>query len=276
MSQFAPRTSFAAVLAFVALVTSCAAHPAPATPAAAPAAAGTLQVVCSGGFTAALQTLTPEFERTSGTKLAISAGPSMGNTPNAIPQRLGRGEPIDVVIMARGALDKLSDEGKVAPDSRVDLARSVIGIVVKKGAPHPDISTPDALKRALLAASSIAYSDSASGVYVSTELFQKLGIADQVQTKAHMIPATPVAETVARGDAEIGFQQISELLPVPGIDLVGTLPAELQKVTVFSAGIVAGSHAPDAAAALIKFLAAPAAQGAVTQSGLLSMTTAPN
>jgi molybdate transport system substrate-binding protein len=275
MSPSAPRTSLAAVVACAALIAGCGGHAARTEPTRAPAAATALEVVCSGGFTAALRTLAPDFERSTGTKLTIGSGPSMGNTPNAIPQRLSRGEPLDVVIMVGGALDKLIQEGKVVAGSRVDLARSAIGVVVRKGAPRPDISTPDALKRALLAASSIAYSDSASGVYVSTELFQRLGIADQVQAKAHKIPATPVAEIVARGDAELGFQQISELLPVPGIDLVGRLPPELQKITVFSAGVVAGSHAPDAARALIRFLAAPAAQSAVTQSGLMSIAPGP-
>jgi molybdate transport system substrate-binding protein len=133
---------------------------------------------------------------------------------------------------------------------------------VRKGAPRPDISSADAVKRALLEAKSIAYSDSASGVYISTQMLPRLGIADQVRSKSRMIPAVPVAEVVARGEAEIGFQQISEILPVPGVDLVGPLPPELQKITVFSAGIVTGSEAPDAARALIQFLASPAAHPA--------------
>jgi molybdate transport system substrate-binding protein len=124
------------------------------------------------------------------------------------------------------------------------------------------------VKRALLAAKSIAYSDSASGVYVSTEMFAKLGIADEMKDKARKIPATPVGEIVARGDAEIGFQQIAELLPVPGVDIVGPLPPELQKVTVFSAGIATVSKEPDAGRALIKFLASPAARDAIIKSGM--------
>lgn len=258
----------AAVLASCMLMFACAAR-------AAETKVATLQVVCSGGFSAALKELAPEFERASGTKLAIGAGPSMGNTPNAIPLRLRRGEPIDVVIMAVSALDGLIKEGKIVPNSRVDLARSAIAMVVRKGARRPDISSAEAVKRALLDATSIAYSDSASGVYISTEMFQRLGIADQVKAKARMIPAEPVAGVVARGEAEIGFQQLSELLPVPGIDLVGPLPPELQKITVFSAGVVAGSSAPDAAGALLKFLAAPAAVAAITRSGLTPIASAP-
>jgi molybdate transport system substrate-binding protein len=249
------------------LISSLVACAAPAVPTRV-ATVTTLRVVCSGGFTAALRELAPAYERASGTRLEIGAGPSMGTTPNAIPVRLQRGERLDVIIMVGSALDALIQQGKAMPDSRVDLARSAIGMVVRKGAPHPDISSADAVKRTLLDARSIAYSDSASGVYISTEMFARLGIADQVQAKAHMIPADPVAGVVARGEAELGFQQISELLPVPGVDLVGPLPPELQKITVFSAGIVAGSAAPDAAGSLIRFLASPAAAAAITRSGL--------
>jgi molybdate transport system substrate-binding protein len=156
----------------------------------------------------------------------------------------------------------------VIADSRVDLAKSPIGVAVKSGTPKPDISSADAVKRTLLAAKSIAYSDSASGVYVSTEMFQRLGIADAMKDKARKTPAEPVARVVARGDAEIGFQQISELLPVPGIDIVGQLPPELQKITVFSAGIAAVAKEPEAGKALIKFLGSPAAGAAIIKSGI--------
>jgi molybdate transport system substrate-binding protein len=156
----------------------------------------------------------------------------------------------------------------VVADSRVDLVKSPIGVAVKAGAPKPDISSADTLKRALLAAKSIAYSDSASGVYVSTEMFAKLGIADEMKDKAKKIPATPVGEIVARGEAEIGFQQISEMKPVAGIDIVGQLPPDLQKITVFSAGIATVSKEPDAGRALIKFLASPAARDAIVNSGM--------
>jgi len=134
---------------------------------------------------------------------------------------------------------------------------------VKSGAAKPDISSADAVKQALLAAKTIAYSDSASGVYVSTEMFDKLGIKDAMQGKARKIPATPVGEIVAKGEAEIGLQQISELKPVSGIDIIGPLPAELQKITVFSAGIASVSKEPDAGKALIKFLTSPAAHDTI-------------
>ena len=232
------------------------------------AGAAEVRVMISGGLTAAYNALVPEFERATGHKVLTAFGPSMGTTTNAIPVRLERGEPADVLIMVGYALGDLVKQGKVVADSRVDLVKSPIGIAVKSGAPKPDISSADTIKRALLAAKSIAYSDSASGVYVSTEMFAKLGIADELKDKARKIPATPVGEIVAHGDAEIGFQQISELKPVAGIDIVGPLPDELQKITVFSAGIATVSKEPDAGKALIKFLASPAARDTLVKSGL--------
>src|SRR3954454_24627072 len=210
------------------------------------ASAADVRVMISGGLTAAYNALVPEFERASGHKVVTAYGPSMGTTVNAIPVRLERGEPADVLIMVGYALGDLAKQGKVVADSRVDLVKSPIGIAVKSGTPKPDISSVDALKRVLLAAKTVAYSDSASGVYISTEMFQKLGIADEMKDKARKIPATPVGEIVAHGDAELGFQQISELKPVPDIDIVGQLPPELQKITVFSAGIASVSKEPEA------------------------------
>ena len=230
--------------------------------------AAEVRVMISGGLTAAYKELVPEFERLTGNKVLTAYGPSMGTTVNAIPVRLERGEAADVLIMVGYALGDLVKQGKVVADSRVDLVKSPIGIAVKSGAPKPDISSVDAVKRALLATKSIAYSDSASGVYVSTEMFEKLGIADAMKDKAKKIPATPVGEIVARGDAEIGFQQISEMLPVSGIDIVGQLPPELQKITVFSAGIATASKEPDAGKALIKFLASPTASAVIVKSGM--------
>jgi molybdate transport system substrate-binding protein len=232
------------------------------------ASAAEVRVMISGGLTAAYKALVPEFERSTGHKVLTAYGPSMGTTTNAIPVRLERGEPADVLIMVGYALDDLAKKGKAVADSKVDLVKSPIAVAVKSGTPKPDISTPDALKRALLAVKTVAYSDSASGVYVSTEMFGKLGIADEMKDKARKIPATPVGEIVARGDAEIGFQQMSELKPVEGIDIVGPLPDELQKITVFSAGIATGSKEPDAGKELIKFLASPAARAEIVKSGL--------
>jgi molybdate transport system substrate-binding protein len=227
-----------------------------------------IKVVTSGAFTAAYLELVPEYERASHDKLVTEFGPSMGTTHNAIPVRLERGEAIDVVIMAAPALDDLTKQGKIRADSRVDLVQSKMGMAVKAGAPKPDISTLDALKRTLLAAKSIAYSDSASGVYLSTELFPKLGIADQIKSKCRKIEADPVGGVVASGEVEIGFQQISELRPVKGIDIVGELPPGAQRVIVFAAAIPTTSKHPEAAKALIQWLASPAAYAAIKKSGL--------
>ena len=227
-----------------------------------------IKVVTSGGFTAAYLQLVPQYESATHNKLATEFGPSMGTTHNAIPVRLGRGEAIDVVIMAGPALDALIQQGKVRAGSRVDLVQSKIGMAVKAGAARPDIGSVEALKRTLLNAKSIAYSDSASGVYLSTELFPQLGIWEQIKIKSKKIEADPVGGVVATGEFEIGFQQISELKPVKGIDIVGELPPGAQRVTVFAAGIPSTAKHPDAAHALIQWLASPAAYEAIKSSGL--------
>jgi len=235
-----------------------------------------IRVLVSGGLTQAYLELVPEFERATQHKIVSAFGASMGGAPDSIPSRLQRGEPVDIVILARSALDGLVTQGKVVAGSQVDLVRSSIGMAVRAGAPKPDISSVEALKRTLLQAKSIAYSDSASGVYISTELYQRLGIADQVASKSKRIPSSErVGTVVARGDAEIGFQQISELLPIKGIDYVGPLPQDAQRVTVFSAGIAVGAKEPEAAKALIAFLASPAATAAIKKSGLEPVTSQP-
>jgi molybdate transport system substrate-binding protein len=233
-----------------------------------PAGAAEITVMISGGFSAAYLKLLPEFERTSGHKVVTLRGPSMGKTPQAIPNRLARGEAADVVIMVGYALDGLIRDGKVVAASRADLAWSPIAMAVREGAPKPDISTVDKFKQALLAAKSIAYSDSASGEYLSKELFGRLGIADQLKEKSRQSQAEPVARVVARGEAEIGFQPVSELRPHPGIDIVGPIPAELQVVNVFAAGIAAHAREPEAGKALIAFLVSPAARPVIEQSGM--------
>jgi molybdate transport system substrate-binding protein len=230
--------------------------------------AADVQVVSSGGFAVAYKTLGPEFEKASGHTLKSGWGPSMGETKNAIPNRLKRGEPIDVVIMVGSALDELVNQGKVLADTRVVLARSKIGMVVRAGATKPDISTVEALKTTLLNAKSIAFSDSASGVYLSTVMFPKLGLMEALKDKARMIPAEPVGEVVARGDYEIGFQQVSELAHVRGVELVGTLPDGVQEITLFSAGVVADAKQVDAGRALIQYLSSPESATIINATGL--------
>ena len=222
----------------------------------------------SGAFTAAFLEIAPQFEQTAHMKVATAFGASMGGAPDSIPSRLDRGEPADVVILAREALDDLVKRGRVVSGSQVDLVRSSIAMAVRAGAPKPDISSVEALKRALLNAKSIAYSASASGVYLSTELFPRLGIADAIKSKSRRIESERVGTIVARGDAEIGFQQMSELLPIAGIDIVGPLPPGAQRVTVFSAGIAAGAKNVEAAKALIRFLSSAAVAPVITRTGL--------
>ena len=234
----------------------------------APGWADEVRVVSSGGFAAALKELAPRFEQATGNTLVLQWGPSMGTTVDAVPQRLARGEGLDVLIMVGYALDKLVADGKVAAADDVPLAESLIGLVVKQGAPVPDISDEAHLRQVLLGARSIAYSDSASGVYIEREMFRKLGIEDQVRGKARMIPAEPVGQVVARGEAEVGFQQISELKPIHGITLVGPIPAPEQQATVFSAGVLEGSAHKAAARALVRFLADPAAAATIRDSGM--------
>jgi molybdate transport system substrate-binding protein len=231
-------------------------------------AAAPLTVITSGAFAAAQLQLAPQFERTSGATITTIDAPSMGSGPDTIPGRLGRGEAVDVVIMSSGGLDDLITQGHVVAGSRVDLARSAIGAAVRAGAPKPDISSADALKRALLQAKSIAISSSISGAYISGELLKRLGIADQVTKKIQTIERERVGAVVARGDAELGFQQVSELLPVKGIDVLGPLPADVQRVTLLAAGVGAHAKNPDGARAFIRFLTSPAVTAVVTKSGL--------
>jgi molybdate transport system substrate-binding protein len=232
------------------------------------AIAAEIHVMSSAGFKAAYLELVQKFEQQTGHHVVNAWGPSMGGTPQAVPNRIARGEPVDVVIGVREALDKLATEGKVDGKSETDLAKSLIGAAVRAGAPHPDLSSVAAFKRALEQAKSIAYSDSASGVYIETVIYPKLGVSDAVKAKSRMVPADPVGEVVARGGAELGFQQLSELKPVKGIDLLGPIPSDIQKVTTFTAGLATNAQEREAGAALINFLSAPEAADAIRRSGM--------
>ncbi len=227
-----------------------------------------IRVMTSGAFTAAYLELIPRLELLTNKKL-VTAATSIGTGETSIPNRLRRGEAVDVVIVADGVLVGFIKDGLIIAESHTPLARSAIGMAVRAGAPKPDLSTVDALKRTLLQAQSIAYSASVSGDYLTTELYQRLGIADQVMSKSRLIGGGErVGAVVARGEAEIGFQQLSELLPVAGIAHVTPLPAEVQKISVFSAGVATSSRDADTARAVIKFLASPEAARAITNSGL--------
>jgi molybdate transport system substrate-binding protein len=224
-------------------------------------------VMTSGAFTAAYLDLVPTYERSTGHKL-VTAATTMGTGTESIPNRLRRGDAADVVIVAAEALEELIKAGSVVAGSRVDLARSSIGMAVRAGRPKPDISSVEALRRTLLNAKSVAYSASVSGDYLTRELFPRLGIADQLETTGRRIERERVGIVVARGDAEIGFQQISELRPIAGIEIVGPLPPEVQRITVFAAGIATQAKYPAAARAFIQFLASAAAADVVVKTGL--------
>jgi molybdate transport system substrate-binding protein len=270
-SSYPRRRALFATLAVAlsaALLSSCALQP--SVPVASRSAE--IRVITSGAFTEAYKMLVPEFEKATGHKVISNFGASMGNAPDSIPSRLARNEPADVIILAGPSLDEFIKAGKVAPGSRVDLVRSSIGFAVKSGAPKPDISTMAALKKTLLDAQSIAYSASASGVYFSTVLVQKMGIADQVLPKSKRILSERVGTIVARGEAELGLQQVSELVPIAGIDYIGPLPDEVQQNTLFSAGIVTGAKEPEAARAMIKFFTSAAAAPIIAKTGLEPMT----
>lgn len=240
------------------------------------ASAADVRVMISAGFYGVYSELGPAFERASGHHLVTTRGPSMGDSPEAIPARLARGEAADVVILDGGAADELGRRDLVRTDSKVELARSLIGMVVRAGAERPDIASVETLRRTLLAARSIAYSDSGSGTYLATDLFPKLGIADQIAGKSRKVRGPPsgeaVATVVARGEAEIGFQQVSELIHVAGVSFVGTLPAEVQPGFSFAGALTRNVEQPEAASALLRFLASAEAAPVITKAGLMPLS----
>src|SRR5499433_3527117 len=234
--------------------------------------AADIHVMISAGFYGVYSELGPAFERASGHHLVTTRGPSLGDSPEAIPTRLARGEAADVVILDGGSAEELARRGLVQAGSKILLARSQVGMVVRAGAAKPDISGVEAFRKVLLAVKSIAYSDSASGIYLSTTLFSKIGVADQVAGKTRKVrgppSGEPVAAVVARGEAEIGFQQVSELINVPGVTFVGTIPAELQPDVSFAGALTSTARQPEAASALIRFLASPESAATILKAGL--------
>jgi molybdate transport system substrate-binding protein len=226
------------------------------------------RVMTSGAFTAAYKALIPQIESLTG-KSVITVTTSIGTGDTSIPSRLGRGEVADIVIVAEPVNRQFIADGLVLADGATVIARSMMGFAVRAGSPDPQIRTADDLKRALLAATAIGYSASESGKYYTTELVQRLGIADQVLPKSRLVGGGErVGAVIARGELDFGFQQMSELLPVPGIAHITPLPPELQKVSNFMAGIGANSPDRDAAHKVIRFLASPAATAAIRNSGL--------
>jgi molybdate transport system substrate-binding protein len=216
--------------------------------------AAEIVVLTNQGVVSAVRELAPAFTRASGNKVVVSyeVGP-------AFMAKINSDVPADVVTQARDGMDALVKRGKVVPGTRADFARAGIGVAVKAGAPKPDIATADAFKRSMLAAKSIAYSRAgASGIYMA-KLMERLGIADEMKGKTKLVEGVPVAEVVAKGEAEIGLQQINVILPIAGIDYVGPLPSDLQDYVVFAVGLLAVSKQPEVATAMIRFMAEPAA-----------------
>jgi len=225
-----------------------------------------VKVMSSGGLKAVITALADAFARASGRKLApVFAAPAV------IKGRIESGETVDVAVMTAPLIDALVSQGKLGADTSVELARSGLGIAVRKGAPKPDIGTVEAFRRALLAAKSIVATDpaagAASGIHFA-KLIERLGIADAVMAKTRLNSGSYNAEFVARGEAELAIQQISEILPVKGAELVGPLPADVQATTVFKAAIGANAPQPAAARELIAFLKSPAAAHVITASGM--------
>src|SRR6266404_1578520 len=225
-----------------------------------------IKVLTAGAFKQVLLALLPDFERTTGHKVMVQ-----NDTVGALNKRIESGETFDLAVLTPAAVNELSSEGKFAAGSRANLARVGVGVVVKDGTPKPDIGSVAAFKQALLAAKSVAYINPAaggsSGIYVAG-LLDKLGVAAEVKTKAKLIPGGAVAEHIARGEAELGIHQISEILPVKGVTLVGPLPAEIQNYTVYAAGIGAQAKESAAAKALLNALSGPAAAEVLKSKGM--------
>jgi molybdate transport system substrate-binding protein len=237
-------------------------------PALAPSSAAEVKVLTAGAFKQVVLALAPDFEKHTGTKVALD-----NDTAGGLQKRIESGEAFDVAIITPTIIDGLAGSGKVAPNSRVNLATVAIGVVVKEGAPKPDISTVEAFKKALLAAKSVAYIDPASGgssgIYID-KLLERLGIADQIRPKAKLKKGGYVAELIASGEAELGLHQISEIVPVKGAVLVGPLPKEIQNTTTYAAGLSANAQNKEAAQALIKAFSGPAAVTVLKAKGMES------
>jgi len=221
-----------------------------------------VNVMLSAAFKEAYLVLVPQFERATGHKVE-----SLWATTAQMVSRLADGAAVDLVIGPSVRLDEMIAAGLVAPGSKTDLARSGVGVAVRAGAPRPDLSSGEALKRAVLAAKSIVYSTGPSGLYLAG-LFERMGISGQIKDRVKVVQGEPAGAVVARGEAEIGFQQVSELLPVPGIDLVGPLPPDVQEITTFSTGVPIRAREPEAAKALVAHFKAPAAIPVIKQWGM--------
>jgi molybdate transport system substrate-binding protein len=219
----------------------------------------------SGGFSSAYRQVLPEFESQTGIGVTTLSGASQGKGPETIAAQLSRGVLTDVVILSREGLGELMKEGRIAAGTDADLATAAIGVAVRSGARKPDVSTVEGFKQALLSAKLIAVPASTSGIFLTTEVFPKLGVTQNIRI---MPRGTQSAALVASGEADIAVQPVSELLKVQGLDYVGPIPAELQLIQMFAAAVVAGSKEADAGGKLIAFLSSDRAAAAIRRSGM--------
>jgi molybdate transport system substrate-binding protein len=237
------------------------------------AASAQLKVLMSGGFTGAYEKLLPEFERTSGIKVTTGSGSSQGTGPQTIGAQLARGVPADVVILSREGLNDLIAANRIAAGTDVDLARVPLGVAVRVGASKPDVSTVEAFKQILLKAKTVAVPGSTSGIWLMTDLFPRLGIAEKINVK--VTPrGTGATGMVAAGDADFAVMPVSEILNAAGVDFAGNLSPEIQFVQVFSAAVVTGSSEIEGSKRLIEFLASARASEAIRNSGMEPLATA--
>jgi molybdate transport system substrate-binding protein len=226
-----------------------------------------LNVLISGGFSPAYEKLLPEFERTSGIEVATGSGASQGRGPQTIAAQLARGVPADVVILSREGLSELIAANRIVPDTDKDLARVPLGVAVRAGTARPDVRTVEALKQLLLKAKTVAVPESTSGIWLMTDLFPRLGIADKLSIKSAP-RGTDATRMVAAGDTDLAVMPVSEILQAPGVDFAGSLAAEIQFVQTFSAAIVADSKRIEGSKRLIDFLASARACAAIGSSGM--------
>ena len=236
------------------------------------AASAQLNVLMSGGFSGAYEKLLPEFERTNGVKVTTGSGASQGTGPQTIAAQLARGAPADVVILSREGLGELIAAKKIAAGTDVDLARVPLGVAVRLGTPKPDVSTVEALKQVLLKAKTVAIPGSTSGIWLTTDLFPRLGIAEKINVKVTS-RGTDATGMVAAGGADLAVMPVSEIMHAPGVDYAGRLAPEIQFVQTFSAAIVAGSRDMEGSKRLIDFLASASASDAIRNSGMEPLAT---
>lgn len=228
-----------------------------------------VRVTMSGGFATAYRQVLPEFERTTGIKVTTGTGASQGNGPDTIARQIGRGEPVDVVIMSREGLDLLIADGKITKGTDRDLAETPMGVAVRSGAPRPDINNLETFKQTLVSAKAVAYPGSTTGMFMTTTLFPRLGIAEEIARKVTITTrGAEAVALVAKGAAELALQPVSELVHQPGVDFVGLFPPEAQYISVFSAAIVAGSKETEASRRLIEFLESDKSTAAIRNSGM--------